>query len=314
MTSVREKYASPGHPVAFAGLGRIVNRYKNRATPQSIKSQLEASRGYTLHRKRKRIKSYNPFFADTKREQVQMDLIDISALWRWNGGVRFICVAIDTFTKKAAAVGQKNKSALSTLASVRQILENDLAPPPKTIIFDEGKEFNNQHLSKYLKNLSVKTENPRGTHKAAVAERFNRTLQDLVYQYLTEHKTKRYIDQLPLLLQTYNNRHHRTIKMTPNQAELGHNQSLVREQINLRIGKLLTKKEKPSLKIGDHVRLKVKRFPFTRGYHKTFSDELYLITKILNYLPVVMYSVKRADTHQPVRGAYYEKELQRYIV
>lgn len=312
MSDLRIKYSTPGHPVAFSGVSRFLNRYKRKYPADLITSQLESSRGFTLHRKRKRIKNYNPFFADKKREQVQADLIDISALWRWNGGVRFICVAIDTFTKKAAALGQKNKTAPSTLASMRQIFTQDLEPPPKTIIFDEGTEFNNQYMRAYLKELGVQSMNPMGTHKAAVAERFNRTLQDLIYQYLTEHKTKRYIDVLPLLLQSYNNRYHRTIKMTPNQAELQQNHPLVREQINERMYKLLSKQTPPKLRVNDLVRIKVKRMPFTRGYHKTFSDELYKISQIRDYLPVVMYSIRRADTNHPVRGGYYEKELQKY--
>ena len=207
---------------------------------------------------------------------------------------------------------KKNKSAQSTLASLTQIFSFDLAPPPQTVIFDEGKEFNNQYVRKYFQELNIKSSNPMGTHKAAVAERFNRSLQDLIYQYLTENNTKRYIDQLPFLLQTYNNRYHRTIKMTPAQAELKQNHPIVREHINERISKLLSKKGRPHLSVGDIVRIKVKRYPFTRGYHKTFSDELYKIREVKDRLPVIMYTLSQAETQTPIRGGYYEKELQRY--
>ena len=312
MVNISKQYANSGHATAFSGLQRITNYYKKRVPKKVIKSELEGLRSYTLHRKRNRPKHFNPFFADTKRAQVQMDLIDVSKYWQRNGGTRFLCVGIDTFTKKAAAVAQKNKTAESTLASVKQIFHHDLAPPPKTVIFDEGKEFNNELMLKYLMKLGVKSLNPMGTHKAAVAERFNRSLQDLLYQFLTENSTQRYIDALPALLHTYNSRYHRTIKMSPNEGEKEHNHHKIRMAANEKLAKVLLAKKKPSLSVGDTVRLKVKKFSFTRGYHRRFSDNLYKIEAVETHMPVIMYTIRHIATKQLIRGGYYENELQQF--
>lgn len=52
-----------------------------------------------------------------------------------------------------------------------------------------------------------------------VIERFNRTLRDKITKYMILHKTKKFINEVPQLVKTYNNTEHSTIKMTPQQAK-----------------------------------------------------------------------------------------------
>lgn len=49
--------------------------------------------------------------------------------------------------------------------------------------------------------------------KPAHIERFNRTLQSLIYRYCTERQTFRYCDKLQHFISTYNNRKHRMINV-----------------------------------------------------------------------------------------------------
>ena len=56
-------------------------------------------------------------------------------------------------------------------------------------------------------------------HSLGVIDRFCRTLRNLINKYCTSHKTTRYIDVLPKLIDNYNNKHHSTIKCTPNEAD-----------------------------------------------------------------------------------------------
>jgi hypothetical protein len=306
-------YANPGHPIAFSGLSRVDKFYNSRSNKSLVKRTLEGERAFTLHRKKPKQKHVNPYFLYNKRQQVQVDLIDISKLATHNDGVKFLCVAIDAFTKKGAVTPQKNKSAPSTLASLEHIFEVSLQPPPKTAIFDEGREFNNKLVSKYLLSKQIKTWNPLSSqHKAAIAERFNRTLQDLIYQYLTHNRTNRYIDQLEALITTYNSRYHRTVKMSPNQADLAKNQYLVRRAHGQRYGEILEKRGKPKFSIGNTVRIKSWKYPFSRGYHKTFTDELFKIVAVHTRMPIVMYSVQSVNESEPIKGNFYESELQRY--
>ena len=59
-----------------------------------------------------------------------------------------------------------------------------------------------------------------GEPKAAMAKRFNRTLKELAYKYMTAHDTLKYLDALPELLARYNQRIHSSIDMA--QADVTH--------------------------------------------------------------------------------------------
>jgi len=51
--------------------------------------------------------------------------------------------------------------------------------------------------------------------KAAVVERFNRTLKEKMFRYFTHKNTRRYTDVLEDLLHSYNNTYDRSIGMSP---------------------------------------------------------------------------------------------------
>ena len=51
--------------------------------------------------------------------------------------------------------------------------------------------------------------------KAAVVERFNRTVKEKMYRYFTAKYTRRYTDILQDLVHAYNNTYHRSIGMPP---------------------------------------------------------------------------------------------------
>ena len=54
--------------------------------------------------------------------------------------------------------------------------------------------------------------------KAVVIERFNRTLKDIMWKYLTANNTRFYLDALDQMVKNYNDKVHSTIKMTPKEA------------------------------------------------------------------------------------------------
>ena len=66
--------------------------------------------------------------------------------------------------------------------------------------------------------------------KAAVVERFNRTLKQKMYRYFTAKRTRRYVDVLPDLVHSYNNNHHRSIGMAPMEVTAD-NEGVVRKRL-----------------------------------------------------------------------------------
>ena len=60
------------------------------------------------------------------------------------------------------------------------------------------------------------TENEQ---KSSVVERWNRTMENIMWKYFTANNTQKYIDVLPSMVEKYNNTYHRSIKLTPSDAQ-----------------------------------------------------------------------------------------------
>ena len=97
--------------------------------------------------------------------------------------------------------------------------------------------------------------------KAAVVERFNRTLKQKMYRYFTAKRTRRYVDVLSDLLHAYNNSHHRSIGMAPTQVTTDNE-----DKVRARLYPIQTKKLNWKFKVGDKVRIVMQRRPFKKGY------------------------------------------------
>ena len=150
-------------------------------------------------------------------------------------------------------------------------------------------------------------------NKAAIAERVQKSLQLLIYTYLTERDTLTYIDVLPQLVKTYNNRKHRTLQgMTPNEAEKAKNQVKVRQIHMERYKKILEKRKQNDLKLGDLVRIKKTAHSVTqagRGYTPNFHTEIFSIVRISKRQPIPKYYLRSLKGMQHILGSFYRQEL-----
>ena len=81
---------------------------------------------------------------------------------------------------------------------------------------DGGGEFTGGEFQKLLKKYDIKFRRTRSPEiKAAIVERFIRTLKSKIWRYFTFANSKRYIDVLQDIVNGYNNSIHSSIKMTP---------------------------------------------------------------------------------------------------
>ena len=72
--------------------------------------------------------------------------------------------------------------------------------------------------------------------------------------------------------------------------------------------KILTEKY-PKFKVGDHVRISKYKNIYTKGYTQSWSEEVFMISKIRNTVPQTY--VIRDLNGEPITGKFYEKELQK---
>lgn len=311
---IRRNYLIPGHATAFSAPGNVKRFYKNRYKSRPILETLQGIDSYTLHREYHKPRVTNPFYVVRKRQQMQMDLIDISRLKDNNDGVTFLLIAIDTFTKYAWVRPLTRKSAPLCLDAIKSIMESATMGPklPESIFFDRGTEFVNRNVTNYLNSEGIEIVHPNSDKKAAVVERFNKTLQMLIYKHLTENSTKRYYDFLGNLLYSYNHRGHRTLKyMTPAEAEEDENQDKVLAAHNEHYAAIASKRKEPKYKVGE--RVLVKNLPsnrFHRSYQRSFRHEQFEIVEVNTRMPIPMYILKSLDKNDIVKGGFYAEELQ----
>ena len=294
------------HPTAFSGIGAVSRHYL--MPTNDAKDILAGSNTYTTHREPKKVKVFNPYFVYSKRNLIQIDLIDIPDLSDANNGSRYILVAIDSFSRKVVVRLLKSKSADVVTRAFKQIIQRFKRRTRENIekvLSDHGAEFKNRQFRALMQEYHINhilTSNHAGT-----AERIIRSIQSLMYKYMARYETRKYIDVLPDIIKSINNRYHRIIKMTPNEAEMDANYDLVLDNLSTYYNRT------PSIQkfnIGDRVRMKRQKAHFERGYDQTFTEEQFRIRQIHSNKPVHMYSLSEWDG-TPLIGTFYAHELQK---
>ena len=206
-----------------------------------------------------------------------LDILDLKDYGpKNNRGYRYVLVTIDNFSKYGWTVPLKNKNAQTIKDSFENILINSKRKP-NLIESDRGKEFFNNIFQDFLNKNDIKLYSRNSSYGAVFAERFNRTIRDLLKKIVFENGNAKWIDVLPTITKQYNNRVHTSTKLTPIQASLKKNEGYVYKNL---LDK--RKKVKPKFQINDLVRTADLKRTFSKGDTTNWSYKLYKITEIFN--------------------------------
>lgn len=305
---LRKLYTDPKSTVAFSSASRLyraaLKEYPN-ITLSRVRRYLESEAAYTLHKPTRRNFSRSRVITDGLFEQADMDLADVSNIAAQNKHTNFLMIMIDPFSRYAAVEPLKDKSAPTVLAGLKRLFAR-YPKLPKSVRHDKGNEFVNSQVREYLKTLHIKQFIARGAPKANYAERFIRTLKTKLYRYMTHNNTKNYAPVLQDIVEGYNNSYHSSIKMKPTQ---------VNEENESRLWKYLylssfpTKRKRHRYRIGQQVRVSLRKHPLDKGYTRNWSETVFKIrdTVYRDRLPIY----KISDLYdRPYTDSYYEAELQ----
>ena len=124
---------------------------------------------------------------------------------------------------------------------------------------------------------------------------------------MTHNESNRYIDALPFLVSTYNNRKHRMIGMTPAQAEKPGQTYTVRRKQEQYYSKI--KRTKPKYSVGETVRISKFKGHFDRGFTQQYQEEIYRIKSISTHLPYPTYELETFDGDEILEGKFYANEI-----
>ena len=206
-----------------------------------------------------------------------LDILDLKDYGSENNrGYRYVLVVIDNFSKYGWTIPLKNKNAITIKDSFENILISSKRKP-NLIESDRGKEFYNNIFQDFLNKNNIKLYSRNTELGAVFAERFNRTIRDLIKKIVFEEGDGKWIDVLPKITKQYNNRIHSSIKLTPKQASLKKNEGYVYKNL---LDK--RKKIKPKYEINDLVRTADLKKTFSKGDTTNWSYKLYKITEIVN--------------------------------
>ena len=311
MTTIKKEefiqnFSTPGSPIAFSSPYRVYKYYKGLIPLKKIKQWMHGLDAYTIHKQAKKPNPRNPTFVYRKRYQFQIDLVELGELSRENDNYRYLLTCIDIFTRYAFVEPLKNKTAPEFLRGFKNIMKKAKQFPLK-ILADRGSEIKNKHMQQFCRENGIKLLHSDNFVHAPFVERFNRTLKNLMFRYMTWRETDRFIDVLPALVRTYNTRKHRMIGMTPVEAEDPKNASKIS---NIQEKWYLEKSRKPPLfKKGQTVRISKLKGQFDKGYNEQFLEEIYKIKKVFTRLPIPTYELQTLDEDETIEGNFYQNEL-----
>ena len=206
-----------------------------------------------------------------------LDILDLKDYASENNrGYRYVLVTIDNFSKFGWTVPLKNKNAQTITNSFENILISSKRKP-NLIESDPGKELYNNTFQDFLNRNNIKIYSRNTSLGAVFAERFNRTIKDLLQRLGFEKGDGNWIDILPRITKQYNYRIHSSTKLTPIQASLKKNEGFVCKN-------LLDKRKKtnPKFQVNDLVRTADLKRTFSKGDKTNWSSKMYKITEIIN--------------------------------
>ena len=150
----------------------------------------------------------------------------------------------------------------------------------------------------YLSTQNIKHIFSYSLRKCPNIERFIYTIKRIFYQIMEYHNSLQWTKFIDLALHIYHNRKHRTIKMTPNEAELEKNRFKLLTTYKEKYDKINKKRKKPKYECGQTVRVFKDKGKFKRGYLADFTKEYFIIKKVLTNLPVPRYTLSGLDDEE----------------
>ena len=209
------------------------------------------------------------------------------------------------------------------LIAMRKLFAKAAPRKPERLQTDKGKEFYNSSVRDFFQEQNVQLFSTNSDNKAALVERFNRTLKARLYKFFTANKTTRYIHVLADAVYSYNHSHHRTIGMRPVDVENKNDEQKVWKRVyfDSKEAQLhradrrmrLQNESHQKMDVGSRVRMSRWKGDFEKGYVPNWGREHYTITKEASQRrggrPRTVYKLADMDK-EDIEGYCYPNELQ----
>ena len=303
---LRDLYFNPQSPVAYSSANKIYKQIKEdkkfKVTYDELNRFLSNLSTVQLHKPATSKFIFRKTMVSYVDQQWQADLVEMQKFEKDNQGKRYILTIVDIFSRYAWCLGIKTKRGEDVRDAFKIIFKEAI---PEKIQFDDGKEFYNKLFKELLEKNKIKWFSSFSDKKAAVVERFNRTLKSRMWKYFTAKETEKWTDILQDLVKGYNNTFHSSIGMKPIEARKDESAEIV--WYNLYGSHLQHDFGSPKFKVDDGVRISKYKTIFGKGYLPNFTEEVFKIRQIIFTRPIV-YQLEDYQ-NELLEGYFYSEEL-----
>lgn len=299
---LRRIYYDINHPASFSRpdvLARAAG-----VGVKKVKMWLKSQPTYTLHKNARKRFPTRKYVVNNIDSQWQADLADMQQISKYNKGYKYILTVIDILSRYAWARPLKSKHGPEVETAFDSILSEGRVP--ERIQTDQGTEFENRHVRSLMSQYGIELFSVKSAYKAAMVERFNRTLKSKIWRYFTAKNTYSWVEELPKFVMAYNESYHRSIKMRPIDVT-PENAMEVWFRLYDRLPRNVESQDK--INVGDRVRISKVKSVFEKGYLPNWSEEEFFVDQVNTKFKPTMY--KLIDYHgNPIEGSFYSYEIQ----
>lgn len=298
---LKEIYYNPKNPASFASIEKLSKA--SGYSKAKVKSWLKAQPTYTLHRQARKHYPTRKYIVHDIDEQWQADLADVTLIARENNGYRFILTAIDIFSRFAWARPLKSKSGKEVAEAFKDIFQEGRIP--KRIQTDQGKEFENRFVQTLFAAHNIELFSIKSPYKAAIVERFNRTLKHKLWRYFTMSTKQNWTRVLQDVVYSYNHSVHRTLGCKPVDVTSA-KVSEIRENV---FNRGPESQAKSDINVGDKVRISKVKHIFAKGYLPNWTEEIFTVESINRKTSPITYKLKDY-LGEVIEGSFYRQEIE----
>jgi hypothetical protein len=307
MEQLKEIYNDPKDIGSFGGVERLLASVRARGINVTREQVLEFLKGedtYTLHKPARKHFKRNKIIVNDIDKQWQADLAEMQDIARDNDGIRYLLTVIDCFSKYAWVIPVKKKDSANLVDAFKQLFAST-SRRPERLQTDKGKEFMNAPLQSLLHDYDIHHFTTNSDMKAAMVERFNRTIKSRIFAYFTSKSTSRYIDKLQDFVDSYNKSFHRTIGMRPVDVNATHVPSIFARVY----GKFLGSSRHRIIEPKTNVRVSKTKKLFEKGYLPNWTRERFVVDATVKKAGKSVYKLKDR-LGEEIEGTFYPEEIQ----
>lgn len=314
---LRGIYFNPSHPVSFQSAYKLYKFIKEdgkyQFTLKTLQDWLSDHENFSLNKNVLRNFQRGRVLVKGIDDQWDADLFSLIPYADANDGYSYVLAVIDIFSRFAWLVPLKKKTATETKNGFLSILQQ--GRKPQRLRTDMGSEFKSSVFGTAMKQEKINHFFTHNEKQANYVERFIQTIKKKLFRFLAAKKTRRYIDNLNDLVDSYNKTFHSGIQAIPREVNKENEAKLWWQMYWPEEGPGKKRKKRNVTKYfafekGDTVRMSLTKTAFDREYSVKWTIELFIISDRFPRQGKLMYKLKDWMGEE-IEGTFYQAELQK---